>query len=134
MPYGGGEWASAGSDRTSSSRAPVAPAYEICADSIGTCAHGWLARHAAWRMVGGLSALAVSACSEPIAVDSDQEPPEVVRPTETDTLQASVEVENHLSGDLGWRDQEKADAAALALWASPYAASVGDTLDLLVHA
>jgi hypothetical protein len=66
-------------------------------------------------------------------VISDQELPDVVLPAETDSVQLSPEVEYRLPGDLGWRDQEKADPAALALWASPYVVSVGGTLDLFVQ-
>lgn len=47
----------------------------------------------------------------------------------------ALECENHFAGDIGWYTppDARATSAELALWASPYAASPGDTLDLFVH-
>ena len=36
-------------------------------------------------------------------------------------------------GDAGWKDNRRANPALLAMWASPYAVSAGDTLDVYVH-
>ena len=46
-----------------------------------------------------------------------------------------VECENQVGGDLSWytTPDARANPSELALWASPYAASVGDTLDVFVH-
>jgi len=48
----------------------------------------------------------------------------------------SLAAENRRPGTVAWRDSSAgfAKAADLAIWASPYAATVGDTLDLFIHA
>ena len=78
-------------------------------------------------LVGG------AACSDPLAPTSRSDNPPVVDPADSGTIPVSVLAENRLRGDAGWKDTGKANPAILALWASPYAVSPGDTLDIYVH-
>jgi hypothetical protein len=86
-----------------------------------------------WRAAAALALTAAAACSDPLAPTDDGGPPVVVKPADTDTSQASVVAENRHGGDAGWKDTGKSNPSLLALWASPYAVSPGDTLDLHVH-
>jgi hypothetical protein len=99
----------------------------------------WFGVSPAWlrdRPTAGAALLAAAAlaCSEPSAPIPDGTPPTLVLPAEHDTVQLPVPTENQLPGDRRWSDPGQADAATLALWASPYVASAGDALDLFVHA
>ncbi len=86
-----------------------------------------------WETAAALLAAAALACSEPTAPIPDGLPPTLVIPAEHDSVQLPVVAENHLPGDPRWSETGVADAAALALWASPYIASAGDAMDLFVH-
>ena len=86
-----------------------------------------------WRAVAALALAAVAACNDPLAPTSGNDNPPVVKPVDSDTGLASVLAENRHRGDAGWKDTGKANPSILALWASPYAVSPGDTLDLYVH-
>ena len=58
----------------------------------------------------------------------------VVKPAANDTSQASVLAENRRERRRGVEGQPaKSNPALLAMWASPYAVSAGDTLDVHVH-
>ena len=85
------------------------------------------------RAVAALALAGVAACNDPLAPTSGSDNPPVVKPVDSDTGQASVLAENQHRGDAGWKDTGKANPSILALWASPYAVSPGDTLDLYVH-
>jgi N,N-dimethylformamidase beta subunit-like protein len=73
---------------------------------------------AGWRpTAAALLLLAGAACHDPLAPGREQdEPPPTVDP-----------------GDAGWKDTGRPDPNLLALWASPYVVSGGDTLDIYVH-
>src|SRR4051794_32121550 len=86
-----------------------------------------------WRAVAALALAGGAAWSDPPAPPSKGNNPPVVEPAHTGTAPASVLAENRLRGDAGWKDTGKANPAILALWASPFAVSPGDTLDIYVH-
>ncbi len=86
-----------------------------------------------WRAAAAL-ALTAGGCSDPLAPsDENDGPPVVVKPAATDTSQASIIAENRHEGDAGWKDTRRSNPAVLAMWASPYAVSAGDTVDVHIH-
>ncbi|HKU63046.1 MAG TPA: N,N-dimethylformamidase beta subunit family domain-containing protein [Gemmatimonadales bacterium] len=75
------------------------------------------------------------ACNDPLApTDETHAPPVVIKPADTDSNQASILAENRRAGDAGWKDKGRSIPSLLAMWASPYAVSGGDTLDVYIHA
>jgi hypothetical protein len=88
---------------------------------------GWRPTAAALLLVAGV------ACREPFAPAEDAGPPAVVSPGDSGARR-SVGEENQLAGDAGWQDIGQPRPDRLALWASPYVASGGDTLDVYLHA
>jgi hypothetical protein len=89
---------------------------------------GWRRISAALLVVAGVS------CHDPLApAGEDEGPPAVVTPGDTGATQGSVRLENQLAGDAGWKDVGRSDPALLAMWASPYVVSGGDTLDVFVR-
>ena len=86
------------------------------------------------RSAAALLVAAGAACHDPLApTGNDEGPPAVVTSGDTGTTPASVRVENQLAGDAGWKDRGRSDPALLAMWASPYVVSRGDTLDVFVR-
>lgn len=63
----------------------------------------------------------------PVEVDSG-----VIDPT-SDTAQASIPVENQAAGYNAWKVSTPAPPESLAVWASPYVVSAGDTLKIYVQ-
>jgi hypothetical protein len=87
---------------------------------------GWRRTAAAFVVLAGL------ACHDPLAPDQEDGSPVVVTPADSGA-QGSVRRENQLPGDAGWKDIGRADPSRLAMWASPYVVSGGDSLDVFVH-
>jgi hypothetical protein len=85
------------------------------------------------RAAAALLVTAGLACHDPVAPDPVDGPPAVVAPGDSGSAGGSVRQENRLPGDAGWKDTGRSNPALLAMWASPYVVSGGDSLDVYVH-
>jgi hypothetical protein len=89
----------------------------------------WGGRRVRSVLVNGAFVLACTTCSKDAPTSSPKQKPA--------TLPAHyIKLENTQSGSSGWRGayNDWASEKDLSLWASPYHAQVGDSLDVFVHA